>query len=152
MTPFVGRLVEEGVRHSPTFAAEVRELSNSDIIVLVEPAVKLPPGICGHTTFLSARGGFRYLQILFETRYNVPQTIGIIGHELRHALEVATHPEVIDQKTFGSMYERIGYRNRLARRGLAYDSIEAITAGRTIVEEMVSPELNADAADPAPGR
>ncbi len=151
ITPYVRQLVEEGVRRSPTFATEVRELSSSDVIVVVEPSTKLPHGICGHTTFLAATGGFRYLKVLFDTRYNVPRTIGIIGHELRHAIEVATHREVVDQKSLCTMYEHIGYRNSWSR-GLRYDSAAAISAGRTIVDEVLSPPVNATAVEAATGR
>lgn len=149
LTPFVGRLVEDGVRRSPTFAAEIRDLSRSNVIVFIKPGMTLPRCLSGRTVFLAARGRFRYLEIVVDTRYNLPRTVGIIGHELRHALEVAAHREIVDQRALAGMYERIGHRNASAPHGRAYDSSEAIAAGRTIMEEMALSPLAAAAADEA---
>jgi len=151
MAPYVRRLIREGIRRSPTFAAEVRELATSNVIAIIEPSRTLPSGICGHMVFMTARGGVRYIQILFDTRYNLPQTIGILGHELRHALEVAAHPEVVDQASLRRMYSSIGYRNP-SRWDEAYDSAEAIATGHTVVAEMLAPIVNADADEAASGR
>jgi hypothetical protein len=150
--PFIQRMIDEGIRRSPTFASEMRDLAASDVIAIVETSRTLPTGICGHMVFMAARGGFRYVQIQIDTKYNLPQTIGIIGHELRHALEVAAHPDVVDQASLRRMYERIGRPGLQRTAAEAFDSVAAINTGRTIVEEMLSPPVNAATADGEVGR
>jgi hypothetical protein len=69
----------------------------------------------------------------------------MIGHELRHALEIANHPEVVDNLSLSAMYKRYG---RQVTDGDMYDSVEAVAAGRTILQELLNPvALNADDAD-----
>ena len=50
----------------------------------------------------------RYVRIQIVNHLSPEDTIALIGHELRHALEVAAAPEVRDQKGLMELYQRIG--------------------------------------------
>jgi hypothetical protein len=61
------------------------------------------------------------------------ETIALIGHELRHAIEIAEAPDVFDQATMISLYERIGQRGSGLHR---YDTLAAQNSGRRVKLEL----------------
>jgi len=129
--PWVRDLVATGVDRSPTFAAEVRELTTSDVVVFVEPVHTLPGTLRGYLVLMSATPGIRYVRVRFDMHLPQPRAIAVLGHELQHAVEVARHPEVIDAATLAAMYQRSG---RETGRD-TYDSIEAVNAGDLVLQE-----------------
>jgi hypothetical protein len=94
--------------------------------------------------FITRTPNRRYVRVYFNPRLQRHQAIAIIGHELRHALEVALHPEVVNQATLRAMYVELGHGE-----GDRWDSDGAIDAGRTILRELMSPpaQTAATAAD-----
>lgn len=56
-TPAIARLVEHGIRRSPTFAALVAALNRSDVIVYIDITPQLPAGIDGRLAFATSAGG-----------------------------------------------------------------------------------------------
>jgi hypothetical protein len=63
------------------------------------------------------------------------ELIALIGHELRHALEVAQVPDVRDESALVRLYERIGQRSV---KGHEYDTNAAQDAGRAVRKELVT--------------
>ena len=49
--------------------------------------------------FISANSGRRYLRISIDRRYAGCQRLGILGHELRHAVEIADAASVTENAT-----------------------------------------------------
>jgi len=135
---FVRQLVDQGFRRSLTFRREVLSLEGSDLIVIIEPAVRMPAGITGYLTYVTTTQSSRIVRILFDMRRAPTQAIAVIGHELQHAIEVATHPEVVSAETLRAMYKRIGWRNHQSSQDQMFDSAEAITAGRVILGELIA--------------
>lgn len=144
--PFVRQLLDEGVAHSPTFASFVDRLAVTDIIVFVEPSLKLPNGISAYTAFAAKTPKCRYLQVLFDPRLPRLQMIALIGHELQHVLEVAAHPEVVDPTSLAAVYSEIGRSGPPLYGRHAFDSELAIAAGHTIFRELVEPAAAAATA------
>jgi hypothetical protein len=61
--------------------------------------------------FIASTAGDRYLRVIVtrdKNRRNRDQLLALIGHELRHAIEVIEHEEVVDVATMESLYRRIG--------------------------------------------
>jgi hypothetical protein len=54
----------------------------------------------------------------------------MLGHELRHAVEIADADSVVDQASLGAAYRRFGFASTVMRSGEGYDSQAAIDAGR----------------------
>jgi len=141
----VDQLVQNGNTHSPTFAAETQELAASDLVVFLEPVMHMPAELSAYLVFVSATSACRFVRIRYDLHLSDPRAIAMIGHELRHALEIANHPEVVDNLSLSAMYKRYG---RQVTDGDMYDSVEAVAAGRTILQELLNPvALNADDAD-----
>ena len=59
----------------------------------------------------------------------------MLGHELRHALELADAPWVMDDAAVVSLYREIGYAS-CARPTPCYDTQEAVAAGRRVLAEL----------------
>jgi hypothetical protein len=133
--PFGADTIEFGRSHSPTFASLVADVEASDVVVLIEPVAELREDLHGYLTFLAKTGGCRYVRVLFDARLRLPQIVAIIGHELRHVVEVAQHSEVVDPASMKKMYQQFGRRGNYDN---SCDSVEAIAAGRRVAMEIVS--------------
>lgn len=151
--PLVRRLIEEGMARSPTFADLAQQLAASDVIVFVKADHRLPTDVAGCLLFAGATRWHRYVHVAVDTRLGRLRSIALIGHELQHAVEVATHPDVVDQASLTAMYRRIGRRGAEWPRRAAFDSEEAVAAGRTIFEELSrDPAVSATSSPAAPIR
>ena len=133
-TAWVNGLIAEGMANSGTFAGIASQLLTSNVIATVEPALQLQTGLSGYMAFITRTPTRRYVRIYFNPKLQRHQSIAIIGHELRHALEVAMHPEVVNQSTLRAMYAVVG-----RGEGDRWDSEGAVEAGRTILRELTSP-------------
>jgi hypothetical protein len=104
-----GRVLAEGLRRSRTFGSLVAAVQKTDVIVYVESVHRLPAKMGGRLLLQGATGENRYLrvQVLASLRWN--DAIEIVAHELRHALEVADEPSVVDDAALAALYRRIGY-------------------------------------------
>src|SRR4029453_11039588 len=84
------RLFEVGMTSSPTFQRLVTRLDHSDVIVYVDVTVDVPPHFVGVLRFLTMTKSSRFLVVRLN-RMLAPGAalVGILGHELQHAVEVA---------------------------------------------------------------
>jgi hypothetical protein len=129
------RLVHEGLRTSATFRGLVERLERSDVVVYLVCDGVLTPA--GRLTFVSAVAGVRYVHVRVSKLASRNQQIALIGHELQHAVEIAGAPDVIDVRSLGAAYERIGYVNRRAATpGVAFDTEAAVRTGYQILREL----------------
>jgi hypothetical protein len=130
----VTRLIAEGMRRSPTFADLVRRIHETNVIVYVEPTYRIPSEMCGRIAFSTQAGDQRYLRVQVLSTMPADAMIAVIGHELRHALEVAADPTVVNPRSLAAMYRRIGERS--GER--AFDTEAARVAGRVVRSELGS--------------
>lgn len=140
---YTQRLIELGMERSPTFAALVDALEETDLVVIVDSDPKLSQQLNGYLVFLSSTSACRYVRVKVTTRVSRMRAVPILGHELQHALEVALHPEVVDAASLRAMYERIGMRSNSEN---SFESNDAARAGQLITLEMFSPAAAAAAA------
>ena len=130
----VHALLLDGIRRSPTFAALVGSLNASDVIVYIERVDKIAPNVSGQLMLVPVAGTQRYLRVQVVTNMTRTESIAMIGHELRHALEVAAAPQVRTQEDLKRLYKRIGERGD----GLdTFDTPAAQNAGRQVKLELV---------------
>jgi hypothetical protein len=128
-------LLGRGVRRSRTFAELVLALNGTDVIVYIEAASHLPSRIAGRLLLLPLAGNQRYLRIQVRQDSTPEDLIALIGHELRHALEVAAVPGVRSQEALVELYERIGTS---APGAHSYDTVAAQNTGRRVRSELNS--------------
>jgi hypothetical protein len=130
----IAGLIEQGVRRSYSFADLVRSLHETDVIVYIEVTADLPRAVNGHLFLVSSRDNQRYLRIQVRTGLHPDETIALLAHELRHALEVGSDPTVTTAAEFALLYARIGHNvSGLSRR---YDTAAAQEMGRVVRREL----------------
>jgi hypothetical protein len=130
------RLLRDGVRSSDTFRRLVQRLRQSDVVVYLDCGGSRERTVDGRLTFISAVGGFRYVHVRVARLAAADVQIALIGHELRHAVEIADAPSVVDASSLAREYERIGYLNPHVSRGVSFDSDAAVEAGYQVLRDL----------------
>ncbi len=108
--PKLNALLKAGITRSVTFRSLVEALDQSDVIVYVEPHVNRD----GLGAYLKHRviavGSVRYLYVAADLRGAPDRLIPLLAHELQHALEVAGHAEVRDERGVDELFDRLDMR------------------------------------------
>lgn len=128
------RVLEEGARRSPTFAALLRKVHDSTVIVYIEPTFALPPDMAARVVLQAAAGHQRYLRMQVRATLQGEHLIATIAHELGHVLEVAGDPSVLDEAGLRALYRRIGHSSHGAD---GYDTEGAKVIGRIVRKELI---------------
>jgi hypothetical protein len=130
------RLLELGTRTSPTFRALVHRLLESDVVVYLwcDRADTAPSD--GRLTFVSAVGGRRYVVVRLVRFRSRERQIALMAHELRHAIEIADAPDVVDVESLEREYRRIGYVSGAQTGRLMFDTRAAVDAGVQVINEL----------------
>ena len=113
----------------------VERLESSNVIVHIETAAYMPAGIGGMTRFVTSRGGYRYLRITLGSSMTLWVRSAILGHELKHACEVADSA-ASDVESMREWFENEGHR-----AGQYFETMAAIQ-----IERKVRIELSASGA------
>jgi len=132
---YVQQLLAEGLDRSPTLHALMGGLEATDVIVYIQPVSELPGTVAGRLLMVPYRGTGRYLRIQVALGRSPSEMIGLIGHELRHALEIAEARDVRNEKDLVMLYERIGDRSHEALH--QYDTAAARLTGQRVQRELV---------------
>lgn len=136
----VARLMDNGVRRSPTIARLLHDVSASDVIVYVRSSHNAPADLAGSTGFMG-RGadGRRWLMVTLygDTAGSTleeaeDRQLITLGHELRHVLEVAAARHVTSADAFVAFYRDIGDEWRPAH----VDTGAARAAGFQVAREL----------------
>jgi hypothetical protein len=130
------RLLRDGARDSDTFRRLVDRLRQSDVVVYLECGGRGDRSSAGRLTFVSAVGGYRYVHVRVTRLAAADVQIALIGHELRHAVEIADAPEVVDDSSLAREYERIGYLSPRLAPGVSFDSDAAVEAGYQVLRDL----------------
>jgi hypothetical protein len=135
--PDLRQILERAAAGSPTLRSLIARLDDSDVIAYVRCDQRLRSRIASNLAFMSTAGGFRYVQIHVACGGSEPSQAVRIGHELRHAVEVADLRAIVDLDSFDREYARIGVR-RPAGGDVprSYETENAVRAGEQIVQEL----------------
>jgi len=125
-------LLVRAAEQSPTVAALVDAIEASDIVVVVElkPLVK---GMNGRVQVAATTPTVRYLRLTLGVPNGKAELAALLGHELRHVVEIAGLPEVRDDASLAAVFRKIGW----AVRGDGFFETEAaLEAGRAVAREL----------------
>jgi hypothetical protein len=128
------KTIGEGVARSQTFARIVDGLERSNVVVYVGFNAQVPPGLGGLTTFLTSSGTWRYVRIAICPRLSAFQRIAMVAHELHHALEIASSPEVHDRRSLRALYTAIGEPSNCPSE--CFETTSAIGAANDVDREL----------------
>ena len=133
--PIVTDLVTRGLDASHTFRQLFERLERSDLIVHLRRGTQVPAG-SGYNQFITYAGSYRFLRITLNVDRINDDAVALLGHELRHAVELAEEPAVDDGKEYERMYDRIGYQSCSRAAPRCYETHAAVIAGRDVMREL----------------
>ncbi len=131
LSPAAQRVIDQATEQSPTVAQEVRDLGRFHLVVMVQ-LVPLPASLGGELTLVGSGHDWRYVMISIVANAGKADIVASLGHELEHALEVASDPDVRDQPGMIRLFSRIG----IGPAGGPYETRAAIEVGKTVRREM----------------
>jgi hypothetical protein len=141
--PWILALINAGLARSATFRQLVDTLNASNVIVYIESQVMRERRQI-HRESLDAylihhvvdKGGYRYLRIGLGARGSNRRLIGVLAHELQHAVEIARAPEIRDDEKLENFFSRSSLPFDCA--GSCYETQEAKDIQRTVNEELAA--------------
>jgi hypothetical protein len=136
-------LITSGLQRSSTLSAIVDRLEASDLIVEVQCGQFKSSLLAGRTMLLSARSSVRYVLVEIACPATDSAALEILGHELRHALEIASAPWVVDQASLEKLYTQIGFLTCLKPGGFGdFETAAAREAGARVRHELFHPSAS----------
>jgi hypothetical protein len=133
LTPELAEILAIGVRRSRTFAQMVARLEYSDVIVQIVPSSSMKASLAGRLLLVPGDKPIRFVRIEVRMEGTKEDLVTIVGHELRHAVELADAPHVRDPRSLADHYRRIGHGTLGAEE---YDTDAAVRAGRQVRLEI----------------
>jgi hypothetical protein len=124
-------IIEEAAARSTTFRGLVNQIGDTDGVVYVAE------GRCGHDVracllfTMTMMGPHRVLRVLVDPGKVDTDLMGSIAHELRHALEVLSNPQIRTNEAMFLLYHRIG--EAAERR---FETPAAIETGTAVRAEL----------------
>lgn len=105
------RLIAIAVERSPTACALVEKLEGTDVVVYVHVSMgRQDGGPTAWLRFVGAQGPQRYLLVWIEAWQTGPsERISWLAHELQHACEIASAPQIRDAESLAVYYRRAGH-------------------------------------------
>jgi len=130
--PGIASLIERAAERSKTFRGLVAAINTSNGLVYVEE------GQCGRHVVKSCVAAVtqtattRILVVKVDIRNADSELMGLIGHELRHAIEILGDPSVADATSMYFLYQRIGRLGAYT----AFETQAAVQAGHAVRAEV----------------
>src|SRR5512138_397738 len=104
--PQIARIVATGIARSATFRRLIDTMNASDVIVYLEPKLSRSAlsGYLAHRVV--AAGTVRYVKIAVDLHGGEDRLVGLVAHELQHAVEVAQAPSIRDSAAMVRLFEQ----------------------------------------------
>ena len=138
LTSAARALVNAGGARSAAIRQLLDRLDVSDLIVYVD-VQWFHETRSGRLAFVGSAAGNRYVVLQIACGQIGSDQIVALGHELRHAVEVADAGEVIDRQTFSRLYQRIGQEVGGIGQNRQFETRAAIDVGRRVKDDLSSP-------------
>jgi hypothetical protein len=134
-SPRVAAWIARGLQRSPTMRALADQVERGDVVVYVEIAFRLDPGMAACVTWMASVPGARYLRVSVRPNLREADAIAMLAHELQHVVEVIDNPQVRSGADLAALYDRIGHRT--GGGGSTWDTVAALRAGDLTRTELV---------------
>jgi hypothetical protein len=141
-----GDLVTSGLERSESIRTLIDHLEASDLVVYITLRWFMAER-AGQLTFVGSAAGIRYAMIEIACGRIMPDQLVTLGHELRHAVEVADAPDIVNRATFARHYARIGID--LGGQGVKrqYETKAAVDAGQQVKRDLMAPPVTGSKED-----
>jgi hypothetical protein len=134
-SPRVATWFARGLQRSSTMRALADRVEQSDVVVYLEIAFRLDPGMAACVTWMASAPGARYLRVSMRANLREADAIAMLAHELQHVVEVIDSPEVQSGADLAALYARIGHRT--GSGGRTWDTVAALRAGELARGDLV---------------
>ncbi len=141
--PKAAEVVTEARRRSPTVRALLAKIEDTDLIVYVDTRLQTNPA---ETAFVGRSSAVRILRISMDVTQTVTGLTPWLGHELYHAVEIASDPTIVSTSRLEASYLSRGYA--VAGGGYCTNDAQEITGvvRAEIVALLPARSLVADAS------
>lgn len=139
-SPYLRLIIAAGIAQSPTFREVVDQLEESDLIVEVRCSQFRASALAGRTALLSAQPTVRYVLVEVSCPATSLLALCTVGHELRHALEIATARSVVDSESLALLYTQIGFPSQGRNSYGQFETADALESGERIHHELLHQE------------
>jgi len=134
-------LLDELTSRTATVRAFVDALDASDVVVYIRHRIFTSTELEGRIGFLESErrvaGPMRYVVVELACGRSRIDELVTLGHELRHAVEIANAPEVVDARTLSAHYRRIGVRTSGPTEWERFETRAAAEASSEIRRELL---------------
>ncbi len=133
--PQLASLLRDAMLQSPAFRELVTQLSESDVIVYVKTDRHLSRDLAGHLRFAGSGGGRRYVVVSLAWGCSGTRSMATLGHELRHALEIAERPDIVDAPTLARAFAGFAQQSTQGTT-YSFETAAAIETGERVWSEV----------------
>jgi hypothetical protein len=130
------QLLAEDMNRSATVRALVERLEGSDLVVYVQMRFFIPHSARGRLIFVSAAAGRRYVVVEVACGESWNTQLSTLGHELRHAVEIADAAWVHSPADMAAFYAGAGMQIDFEAGHEAFETLAAQDAGRRVAREL----------------
>ncbi len=130
------QLLDEDMNRSATVRALVERLERSDLIVYVQTRFFTSHSARGRLIFVSASAGRRYVVVEVACGESWNTQLSTLGHELRHAVEIADAGWVRSPADMAAFYASAGMQIAFEAGHEAFETLAAQVAGQRVLREL----------------
>jgi hypothetical protein len=131
-------MLHDAERRSSAVRDLVDRLDRSDVVVYVRLAPPSTFTFSGRLRFLSRTPVYRYLVVELPCGRSAFEQMAMLGHELRHAVEIAEAASVVDLASLSIHYQRIGMQTSgLMGVSTTFETKAAMASGRQVWREVM---------------
>lgn len=143
--PNLRSLVAEVVRRSQTVRDLAERLERSDVTVYIRIRPFADSTLDGRVTLLSRTSLQRFLVVELACGRTLVDQMATLGHELRHAVEIADAPAIVDARTMIAHYQQIGIRTSGdLSLTTTFETKAAVQSGRRVWRELMAGRRTVD--------
>jgi hypothetical protein len=102
------------------------------VIVYIDIRPDMADSLGGSMRFLARSATNRFVRVNVNRHFQTPMQVALLGHELQHAVEVASAMDVNSASDLHRLYARLG----VAIGQNAFDSVAARQAGYRVRDEL----------------
>ena len=126
-------LLARAAGQSATVRTELQALEQTDVVVYLIDSMAEGSDVRASLVFVAFAAGTRYVLVKIDRwRLHPWEAIAWLGHELQHALEIASASEVKEAAQMERFYNRIGWEHVKGR----FETEGARVAGHRVRDEL----------------
>lgn len=132
----LSELLKRGASLSPTLQQLLVRTEAASVFVFVECSQKLASRVGASLTLLTSVRGMRYVGVKVDCRLTAREIVGLLSHELQHALEISARPDIVDVDAMEAFYEDVGFQVFQDGNHRFFETDEAIAVQQRVVREV----------------